>query len=106
MREVAVFTGKKFELKNKTEVINDIITNNQGHLDDFINREDIIITQKQRTDVDDIVDNLHKMENSNNDSEVKKYSKIVSDLEYTLYNNKDVIIESQKKKNKTNKIKS
>ena len=38
MREVAVFTSKKFELKNKTEVINDIITNNQGHLDDFINR--------------------------------------------------------------------
>ena len=41
------------------------------------------------------------MEDSNNNNEVKKYSKIVSDLEYTLYNNKDVVIESQKKKNKT-----
>ena len=97
MQTGTIYNGSKFELKKITNIINDLITNHQDNLFDYLNMDGLDIDDKKREAIDDIIDNFHKMDDSINDNERNKYNEFVKNIKLVLYNNKDTVINTQKK---------
>jgi len=107
MQNANIYNGDKFDLKSIDFVIDDLILNHINNLDDYKNREDVVISDNKHEEIDTIVDNFQNYRDSGSNKEKRIYKKTELDIKEMLYNNKDKVIETKKKigrKKKNNKI--
>jgi len=97
MQNAHIYNGDKFDLKSIDFVIDDLILNHINNLDDYKNREDIIISDNKHEEIDTIVDNFQNYRDSGSDKEKRIYKKAESEIKEMLYNNKDKVIETKKR---------
>jgi len=97
MLSVNVFNGYKFDLQSAEIAIKELLRNHTDYLDDYINRDDVSISDKKKKEFDEIVDNFLKYDINGSDSQKKFYDSVVSDVKLSLYNNKEKVISTHKR---------
>jgi len=105
MQNANIYNGDKFDLKSIDFVIDDLILNHINNLDDYKNREDVVISDNKHEEIDTIVDNFQNYRDSGSDKEKRIYKKTETEIKEMLYNNKDKVIDTQKKIGRKKKIK-
>jgi hypothetical protein len=105
MQNANIYNGDKFDLKSIDFVIDDLILNHINNLDDYKNREDVVISNNKHEEIDTIVDNFQNYRDSGSDKEKRIYKKTETEIKEMLYNNKDKVIDTQKKIGRKKKIK-
>jgi len=105
MQHAITFNGNKPELKGLDGVIDDLLLNHVNNLDEIKNREDVSITEAKAAEIDDVVDNFRSYKDTGSDTQKWIYKKAEREIKEMLYNNKDKVINTQKKlKRKQKKV--
>ena len=105
MQHAITFNGNKPEMKGLEGVIDDLLLTHINNLDDIKNRENVSITEAKAAEIDDVVDNFRGYKDTGSDNQKWIYKKAEREIKEMLYNNKEKVIDTQKRAKKRRVIK-
>jgi len=105
MQHAITFNGNKPEMKGLEGVIDDLLLTHINNLDDIKNRENVSITEAKAAEIDDVVDNFRGYKDTGSDNQKWIYKKAEREIKEMLYNNKEKVIDTQKRAKKRKGIK-
>jgi len=105
MQHAITFNGNKPEMKGLEGVIDDLLLTHINNLDDIKNRENVSITEAKAAEIDDVVDNFRGYKDTGSENQKWIYKKAEREIKEMLYNNKEKVIDTQKRAKKRKGIK-